>query len=219
MFELAKSQLSTQEPASPTEQARIDSRLAVLTEESALICRNLARRKDEETYAEIEAERTKIKDEILQLQVSRQRLTCGLNSVEGESQTKVEHEVEKALSKLEDIQRIASSPEARLEIREMLQELGCRVGLSFIETIKGKKRPIRKLGRRNNRVRWWRPSCEAAWQGPSERRRPEFERSHNTIRQSPRWTPHTSVVRRMVIPTFTNYKGHTGALNKRRFFQ
>jgi hypothetical protein len=145
LLKLAKSHRSTRESDTPSEQARIDSRLAALNEEAALICRNLARAKDAEIYAEIEAERTKIKAEILRLQESRQRLTSGLNSAQGESQNTVEHEVRKALSKLEDIQRIASSPEARLEIRAMLQELGCRVGLSFFEATKGKKRLVRKL--------------------------------------------------------------------------
>jgi hypothetical protein len=53
--------------------------------------------------------------------------------------------VERALSKLADIQRIASTPEGRMEIRSMLDGLGIRIGLGFVGAIKGKKRPVRKL--------------------------------------------------------------------------
>jgi hypothetical protein len=53
--------------------------------------------------------------------------------------------VEKALAQLKNIQEVASSPEARAEIRAMLAELDCRIGLGFVGAIKGKKRPVRKL--------------------------------------------------------------------------
>jgi hypothetical protein len=84
----------------------------------------------------------KVKAEINDLLARRQQLIIGAAN-NGSNGATPQQEVEKALSQLKNMQRIASTPEARIEIRAMLDELGCRIGLGFVDAIKGKKRPVR----------------------------------------------------------------------------
>jgi hypothetical protein len=144
LFKLANSQLLTQGADAYDELPRIEAKMALLKEELALIGRNLARSKDQETYDEIEGERLKVKAEITDLGIQRERLVSRTAGHRPEGTT-AQQEVERALSKLKDIQRIVSTPEGRMEVRSMLDELGIRVGLSFVGAVKGKKRPVRKL--------------------------------------------------------------------------
>ena len=144
LFKIANSQISTEESVPANERAWIDSKLTLLENDLALIGGNLAHAKDQETYDAIDAERAKVKAEISGLVDRRQRL-IGNTVSSANNGTTPQQEVEKALAQLKNLQRIASSPEGRTEIRAMLDELGCRVGLSFVGAIKGKKRPVRKL--------------------------------------------------------------------------
>jgi hypothetical protein len=56
-----------------------------------------------------------------------------------------EEEVEAALALLDDIQRTAADPTARTRVLPMIQRLGLRIGLQFVDGIKGKKRRVRRL--------------------------------------------------------------------------
>jgi hypothetical protein len=144
LLTIANSQISTKESVPANERARIDSKLTSLENDLVLIGGNLARAKDQEAYDTIEAERVKVKAEISDLVDRRQRL-IGSAVSNANSGTSPQQEVEKALAQLKNLQRIASSPDGRTEIRAMLDDLGCRVGLGFVGAIKGKKRPVRKL--------------------------------------------------------------------------
>ena len=53
--------------------------------------------------------------------------------------------VDSALALLDDITRVVSTPKARQEVNPLLSRLGMRIGLSFTEGQKGKKRRIRLL--------------------------------------------------------------------------
>ena len=46
---------------------------------------------------------------------------------------------------LDDVGRIASDESARAEVNPMLESLGLRIGLTFGEGVKGKKRVVRRL--------------------------------------------------------------------------
>ncbi len=144
LLKIANSQISIQESVPANERAQIDSRLTLLENDLALIGRNLARAKDQETYDAIERERVKVKADISDLMDRRQRLV-GRAVSNANNDTTPQQEVEKALAQLKNLQRIASSLEGRTESRAMLDELGCRIGLGFVGAIKGKKRSVRKL--------------------------------------------------------------------------
>jgi len=140
--------LATQELASPndgrlSEIESVEHQLDRLRQEVAIIGRKLARALDEEAYDQIHLEFGRVKNEIKQLEAKRSELLK--TSARLKTHDDIEWEVEKALSLLSDIQRLAGHPEARLEMRNMLSQLGCRVGLSFVEGTKGKKRAVRKL--------------------------------------------------------------------------
>lgn len=144
LLRIATSQASSRDSAPSDEGIRIESRMVQLMEDLDLIGGNLARAKDQEAYDAIEAERVKVKAEIRDLKERRQRLVRSTVN-NADNGTTPQQEVEKALAQLKNIQRVASSPEARTEIRAMLAELECHIGLSFVGAIKGKKRPVRKL--------------------------------------------------------------------------
>ena len=54
-------------------------------------------------------------------------------------------EVEAAMQLLSQIRQIATDPDARADILPLVQKLGLRLGLNFVEAIKGKKRRVRRL--------------------------------------------------------------------------
>jgi hypothetical protein len=68
LFKLANSQLSTQGSDAHHELARIEAKLSTLKEDLAIIGRNLARARDQEIFDEIEAERSKVRTAISELE-------------------------------------------------------------------------------------------------------------------------------------------------------
>jgi hypothetical protein len=143
LVRLATQDLASANDGGLSELESTDQQLERLGQEVAVIGRNLARALDDEAYDQVHREFARVKNEIKQLEVKRSELLKTSHRIN--TLADVEGEVEKALSILKDIQRLAGHPEARLEIRNLLSQLGCRVGLSFVEAIKGKERVVRKL--------------------------------------------------------------------------
>lgn len=56
-----------------------------------------------------------------------------------------EAEVDAALRLFADIRRVATNPDARADILPLVQKLGLRLGLNYVEATKGKNRKIRRL--------------------------------------------------------------------------
>ena len=141
LLKIANSEDSNRISGKLHEAQLAESKLKSLRADLELIQKNLARAKDQESYDSIDHERLTVKKEIDDLEL----MMRNADSVEVDVSFDPHEEVERALCKLNDIQLIASNADARLEIRTMLSELGCRVGLSFVDAIKGKKRTVRKL--------------------------------------------------------------------------
>ena len=57
----------------------------------------------------------------------------------------IEEEVDAAMGLMDDIGRVASDESARAEVRGLLAVLGLRIGLTFGDAVKGRKRKVRRL--------------------------------------------------------------------------
>ena len=61
------------------------------------------------------------------------------------SQRDVNYEIESAMGLLDQLEKVMSDPDARGEINGLVKKLGIRLGLDFVEGIKGTERKVRKL--------------------------------------------------------------------------
>jgi len=120
----------------------IISRLDILRSDKKTVLANMARETDEEIYNELKSELREIKNHIQESESSQAELA---NRSNGNKASTIDQEVQAALSILEDISQAMTPAKSRLEIKSMLCSLGIRVGLTFTEAIKGKKRKVRKL--------------------------------------------------------------------------
>ena len=59
--------------------------------------------------------------------------------------TTIEEEVESAMTLLDDVARITGDEAARADINRVLGMLGLKIGLTFGDAVKGKKRRVRRL--------------------------------------------------------------------------
>jgi hypothetical protein len=141
LMALASAERARAKPSMESELPTIESKLRELESELSVIRRNMARESDETIYGHLRREVQVTMANIAELENSKSQLSKS----ESNSGSSVEDEVAAAMSLLGNIGRVASDPIARVEIREMLQRLGCRIGLAFVEAIKGKKRKVRRL--------------------------------------------------------------------------
>ena len=68
-----------------------------------------------------------------------------LRSRQSSQQSDPDRDVEAALSLFDDLERVTADSTARAQISPLLEKLGVRLGLTFTEAIKGRKRKVRKL--------------------------------------------------------------------------
>lgn len=102
----------------------------------------MAREDDDRLYEALRREFLTINTE---LDDADRRLADAAGSLKKTPALTAEEETDKAMSVLDDIDRITSDPQARADINPLLVRLGVRLGLLFAEAIKGKKRKVRKL--------------------------------------------------------------------------
>ncbi len=72
-------------------------------------------------------------------------LAAARSSLAAARTTTVEEEVESAMAVLDDVVRITGDDGARADVNRLLGDLGLRIGLTFGDAVKGKKRIVRRL--------------------------------------------------------------------------
>ncbi|MHC4063038.1 MAG: hypothetical protein ACYSUI_00845 [Planctomycetota bacterium] len=122
--------------------AALRARASEFGDHLAIVRRRLATEKDDSIY---EALRLEYKQLDAELTTARRRLEKEDRARQTARATDPGQDVAAAIALLDDIERLISDPNARAEINGRLVRLGVRLGLSFTEGIKGKKRKIRKL--------------------------------------------------------------------------
>ncbi len=73
-------------------------------------------------------------------------------------------QVEAAMNLVADLIRVAEDPNARAEIRPLLEKLRLWIGLDFAWAIKGKKRKVRRLTGRDDRIRRRKSARAFTWE-------------------------------------------------------
>ena len=143
LYEIAKQEIAGERENNSQEFTEdIDAKLEILRSDKQTVVANMAREDDEEIYNELKCELRDIKNQIQQLELQKTELAKRKNSNKASN---MDQEVQAALSILEDISQALVPEKSRLEIKSMINRLGLRVGLTFAEAIKGKKRKVRKL--------------------------------------------------------------------------
>jgi hypothetical protein len=143
LYEIARKDIEEDHRNNSLETADdIISKLEFLHSDKKTVLANMAREEDQEIYADLKSELREIKNQIQQLELRQAELA---NRKNGNKASTIDQEVQAALSILEDISQVMTPEKSRLEIKSMLSSLGLRVGLNFMEAIKGKKRKVRKL--------------------------------------------------------------------------
>jgi hypothetical protein len=124
-----------------TERRRLGARIAELDRQIQAAQRNLAIEEDADL-------RAAIKDEYRRIQAERAETDAKLAALPQAAPEIVatpEEEVEAALALLDQIDRVISHQATRSEALLLFQRLGLRIGLRFIDGVKGKKRRVRRL--------------------------------------------------------------------------
>ena len=118
--------------------AGLERRVVDVRESLERAQRRLAREQDEELYESLRDEYKKLRKELEDLEKQQQA-----EAVKSET-TPVSpgDRVEAAMELLDDICRLESDGEARKDVRPKLEMLDLRVGLEFVEAIKGTRRPV-----------------------------------------------------------------------------
>ena len=121
---------------------RLRSQAQTLDDELATVKRNLAIEKDDELrevvreeYRRIKAEHDKVTAELADLEVHHTNSTNG----------SPEDEVDAAMALFDEMHCVCEDKNARADMASLVQKLGVRIGLNFVEGIKGKKRKVRRL--------------------------------------------------------------------------
>ena len=118
------------------------SRVNELNSELERVRHNMAREPDESIYAALRQEYQTISGQINGAESALQAANASKHS---ENDRDPKQQVEAAMSLIDHIHHVTTDESARIELHEMLKRLGCRIGLRFVEAIKGKKRRVRKL--------------------------------------------------------------------------
>ena len=121
---------------------RLRSHSEELADQLATAKHNLATEKDDEL-------REVVREEYRRIKAEHEGVIAELADLEARQSSLViaspEDEVDAAMDLLDDVRRVCNNTEARAEIAPVVQKLGLRVGLTFVEGIKGKKRKVRRL--------------------------------------------------------------------------
>ncbi len=132
------------EPASgPIDrEAALVATLARREADLEVIGRRMATEADDGRYEAIAHEYDRVRDEV---GATKDALAAVRSSMAAAPTTTIEEEVESAMTLLDDVARIAGDEAARADINRVLGMLGLRIGLTFGDAVKGKKRRVRRL--------------------------------------------------------------------------
>ncbi len=121
--------------------AGMERRIVGVRESLERAQRRLAREQDEELYQALRDEYKKLRSEMDDLETQQQAEAAQVKS----APLSPAGNVEAAMTLLDEICRLQSDGAARKDVRPKLELLGVRVGLEFVEAIKGTRRRVRKL--------------------------------------------------------------------------
>lgn len=142
LLERARRETPARVSTAAMENRLLTSRCDELRNELQTVKHRMAREKDDSRYSALAEEFDRIKAALSTAEKELQVLT----SLQPEATpTTPENEVNAAMGLIQDIQRITSDSKARGEINPLLVNLGVRIGLTFGDAIKGKKRVVRRL--------------------------------------------------------------------------
>ena len=102
----------------------------------------MATEADDGRYEAIAREYDRVRDEV---GATNDALAAVRSSMAAAPTTTMEEEVESAMALLDDVVRITGDDGARADINRVLGVLGLRIGLTFGDAVKGKKRRVRRL--------------------------------------------------------------------------
>ena len=123
------------------ERVRLEQSVSDLERQLKAAQRNLA-------IEESPAYRQAIREEFERIKVELATGRAQLAAVSKEPSRRLrapEEEAEAAMRLLDDIRQVATDPAARTQILPLLRRVGLRIGLRFVDGIKGKKRRVRRL--------------------------------------------------------------------------
>ncbi len=144
LLELAQAEVESSEfkKGRQSQSADCKNRIADLEMEAATIARNLAHATNPHSFAAIENELTKVTTQLEAARNDLKQLSKENSMAAGRSQ---QLEVDSAMSLLDNLNEVVTDPTARYEVGQLLKLLGCRIGLTFTDGIKGAKRKVRVL--------------------------------------------------------------------------
>src|SRR3954454_9084696 len=134
---LERARRSQQEPGLSTAQQELNTMLGrgqEVREQLAIVGRRMSLEQDDTRYEAIASEFDRLSVEQRHLQA---RIAARQAALTEAAPCTPEQQVEAALALLEEVQRVAESPQARAEVNPLLQRLGVWIGLSFAGVVKG----------------------------------------------------------------------------------
>jgi hypothetical protein len=123
------------------ERVRLEQSVSALERQLKAAQRNLAIEENPEYRQTIREEFERIRAEMA---ASKTQLAA-VSGMPTRRPYTPEEEAEAAIHLLDDIRQVATDPAGRAAISPLLQRLGLRIGLQFVDGIKGKKRRVRRL--------------------------------------------------------------------------
>ena len=140
LLQRARHAASVPDDGADKARTELQSLIRSLEQKKNTAAENFSLTDDAELRAETERRYKQFKQELEKAKSELERMAPRTL----EPQT-AEAEVEKALSLLDNVHRVAGDPGARAEVPQLLKILNLRLGLKFVEAVKGRKRRVRQL--------------------------------------------------------------------------
>ena len=142
---IARANRETQKPAADPREAELTAlraRRVIVEAELAAIEYRMARESNDNLYKALSRQYQAAQAEMVSVEEDITRAEIAKAAASPHSPNAV---VEGALSWLDDIARIINDPAARSDVNPLMRQLGIWIGLTFRNSVKGKKRKVQKL--------------------------------------------------------------------------